>query len=58
MSIDCEFGTLGVTDMADGIVIRVFADTDRTDCTLADQQRGGEWQQYGSAAHAERFDRW
>ena len=33
MSIDCEFGTLGVTDMADGIVIRVFADTDRTDCT-------------------------
>ena len=32
MSIDCEFGTLGVTDMADGIVIRVFADTDRTDC--------------------------
>ena len=32
MSIDCEFGTLGVTDMEDGIVIRVFADTDRTDC--------------------------
>jgi len=34
MSIDCEFGTLGVTDMAAGIVIRVFADTDRTDCVL------------------------
>jgi|GEM_PF-6507027 len=32
MSIDCEFGTLGVTDMAGGIVIRVFADTDRADC--------------------------
>jgi len=32
MSIDCEFGTLGVTDMAGGIIIRVFADTDRTDC--------------------------
>ncbi len=34
MSIDCEFGTLGVTSMEDGIVIRVFADTDRTDCGL------------------------
>ena len=32
MSIDCEFGTLGVTSEQDGIVIRVFADTDRTDC--------------------------
>ncbi|HEX5039471.1 MAG TPA: hypothetical protein VFW95_05005 [Candidatus Limnocylindria bacterium] len=32
MSIDCEFGTLGVTTEATGIVIRVFADTDRTDC--------------------------
>jgi uncharacterized repeat protein (TIGR01451 family)/fimbrial isopeptide formation D2 family protein len=32
MSIDCEFGTLGVTSQQDGIVIRVFADTDRTDC--------------------------
>ena len=32
MSIDCEFGTLGVTDQAGGIIIRVFADTDRTDC--------------------------
>jgi hypothetical protein len=32
MSIDCEFGTLGVTDKPGGIVIRVFADTDRTDC--------------------------
>ncbi|MEO7296871.1 MAG: hypothetical protein ABIZ57_12110, partial [Candidatus Limnocylindria bacterium] len=34
MSIDCEFGTVGVTTMEAGIVIRVFADTDRTDCGL------------------------
>ena len=32
MSVHCEFGTLGVTDMAGGIVIRFFAATDRTDC--------------------------
>lgn len=32
MSMDCAFETVGVTDMAGGIVIRVFADTDRTDC--------------------------
>jgi hypothetical protein len=32
MSIDCEFGTLGVTTDQTGIVIRVFADTDGTDC--------------------------
>jgi uncharacterized repeat protein (TIGR01451 family) len=34
MSIDCEFGTVGATDMPGGIVIRAFADTDRTDCVL------------------------
>ena len=34
MSIRCDFGTLGVTEMAGGIVIRVFATTDRTDCGL------------------------
>jgi uncharacterized repeat protein (TIGR01451 family) len=34
MSIDCAFGTLGVTTMADGIVIRFFATTDATDCGL------------------------
>ncbi len=34
MSLDCDLGTLGVTDMAGGFVIRVFADTDRTDCGL------------------------
>ena len=32
MTIDCEFGTLGVTDMAGGIIIRVFATTDETAC--------------------------
>ena len=32
MSIDCDFGTLGVTEMADGIVIRLFAETTRDDC--------------------------
>ncbi len=34
VSLDCEFGTLVPTSMADGVVIRVFADTDRTDCGL------------------------
>ena len=34
MSLDCEFGTLEPSDMEDGIVIRVFAETDRTDCGL------------------------
>lgn len=38
MSIDCEFGTLGITTMASGIVIRVFADTDRTDCGLLENE--------------------
>ena len=34
MSIDCAFGTLGVTTMEDGIVLRFFATTDTTDCGL------------------------
>ncbi len=33
-SIDCDFGTLLPTSMEDGIVILVFADTDRTSCGL------------------------
>ena len=34
MTVDCNFGTVGVTSMADGIVLRFFATTDRTDCGL------------------------
>jgi fimbrial isopeptide formation D2 family protein/uncharacterized repeat protein (TIGR01451 family) len=34
MSIDCSFGTLGVSSKDEGIIIRVFAETDRTDCGL------------------------
>ncbi|HYI66735.1 MAG TPA: SpaA isopeptide-forming pilin-related protein [Candidatus Limnocylindrales bacterium] len=38
MSIHCQFGTLAPTTMAGGIVIRVFADTDRTDCGLLENE--------------------
>jgi len=34
MSIDCEFGTMDVTSMDDGKILRVFADTDATSCGL------------------------
>ena len=33
-SIDCDLGDLEASDMAGGVVIRVFADTDRDDCGL------------------------
>jgi len=38
MSLDCEIATLGVTDMSGGVVIRVFAATDRTMCGSLDNE--------------------
>ena len=32
MSIDCELGDLAASEMEDGVIIRIFADTDRSDC--------------------------
>ena len=56
MTVDCKFGTLGVTSMADGIVLRFFATTDRTDCGLLENIRDCGCQQPGRAAHRERLD--
>ena len=33
-SIDCDLGDLAPSEMEDGVIIRVFADTDRDDCGL------------------------
>ncbi len=33
-SIECDLGTLEPSEMADGVVVRVYADTDRDDCGL------------------------
>ncbi|MBA4170358.1 MAG: DUF11 domain-containing protein [Chloroflexi bacterium] len=41
-SMDCAFETVGVTDMAGGIVIRVFADTDRADCGTLTNSAGAD----------------
>lgn len=51
MSIDCSFGTLGISDMAGGIVIRVFADTTRADCGLLENEA------WVDAPNADRIDR-
>jgi uncharacterized repeat protein (TIGR01451 family) len=42
MSIGCDFGTVGVTSMANGIVIRVFADTERADCGLLENNASAD----------------
>ncbi|MCV0404503.1 MAG: DUF11 domain-containing protein [Chloroflexi bacterium] len=35
-SIDCDLGTLTPSEMEEGVIVRVFARTDRTDCGLLD----------------------
>ena len=51
MSIDCEFGTLGVTTMDGGIVIRVFGAHRSQRLRHARQQRERHGKQPGRAAH-------
>ena len=50
MSIDCDLDDLAPSSMEDGVIIRVFADTDRTDCGLLHNEA------WADASNGDRVD--